>query len=56
MGERVDEQEKQPEIQEQWFPEWLEWGFGELDAYLLKHARFEDYYRRHREEDQGAED
>jgi hypothetical protein len=33
-------------LDETWIAEWIEFGFGEMAAYLRRYAAFDDYYRR----------
>jgi hypothetical protein len=43
---------RQPEIDDRFLADWVEFGMNELTAYLSKHARFDAYCKR-RDHDAG---
>lgn len=47
MGLALSDKPAKPEIDERSLQEWVDYGSRELDAYMTKHARFEEWCRAH---------
>jgi hypothetical protein len=41
------EPEKKPEIDEKYIGEWIKYGMAELHIYMVKHAQFDAWCKRH---------